>query len=818
MDQFPHLKFVQKITGTPRLTGGGGQSERTTHNKSNRQQHANNLSSRTNLLSQGWVEHIESRAEAGLPELDAEIIPIFLKVNPAILVADFDLENFGIEIISEEDDGFIVGASFDGLLSLKEKIRGFIEEKHGTGKLAELWEIVEGNNEDWKPQHILSKELLDKWNEIDDDQDYELEIGVAFARPIGAEPDRTKHGGQKRWERYQQELIDRDEQMIEREQSFESFVNYYGHITSSLISVDDSFSCTVKMNGKGLKDLVNNYPYVFDVRESVEITGTLSRQTDDSPSQFEIEAPDENASEIGIIDSGIMEQHNLLQPAIKTGNSKSYVSGDTSTADLVAQSGHGTKVAGASLYPRGISHITGVYKLPFFLRNLRILDSHNRLIHSFPAGLMETIVTENMDCNAFNMSVNASNSFPSKHMSAWAAAIDSLSHKKRKLFVLSAGNIESNTIINHIINGRHYPNYLDEYDCKIAEPGQSLFSLVVGSVNHLDFEDQNWKQLGMKDDVSGFSRNGIGIWGSIKPDVVEYGGGIVELKGNAPRININENTSIELTNSTLYGSPAVGRNTNVGTSYAAPKVSHIVGQLMNLYPDEDVNLIRGLVAQGATLPNGKHLSPSLIDIKQFGYGIPSLDKVTRNTERRITFYNTNELSAEEGHIYSLKIPENLRDPGSDVNVLIEVSLTFTADIRRTRQKTKSYLSSWLDWVSSRLDESSDSFSQRAIKELVQEEENENESNGVIQWMIRENRDWGQIDEISRTNSSLQKDWAIVKSHSMPEELCFSVRGHKGWDKNKPKLPYAFIVSIEAIDSDIPVYESVRLENEIEIEV
>lgn len=818
MEQFPHLKFVQKITGTPRLTGGGSSSERSAHNKSYRREHADNLSSRIKSLGQRWVEHIGFRAESNLPELDAEIIPVFLKVNPAILSADFDLETFGIEIISEEDDGYIIGASFDGLRSLEEKIQGFIEEKYGTGKIADLWEIVEGNNEDWKPQHILSKELFDKWKEIDDDQDYELEIGVAFARPIGAEPDRTKKGGQRRWERYQQELVYRDEQMLEREESFEAFINHYGQITSSLISVNDSFSCTVKMNGKGLKDLVKNYPYVFDIRESVQITGSISEQTDDSPFQFEIEEPDENAPEIGIIDSGIMEQHNLLQAAIKTGNSISYVNGDISTADLVAQSGHGTKIAGALLYPRGISHITGVYKLPFFLRNLRILDRHNRLVHNFPAGLMETIVSENMECNAFNMSVNASKSFPSKHMTAWAASIDSLSHKKRKLFILSAGNIELSTITNHVLSGRGYPNYLDENDCKIAEPAQSLFSLVVGSVNHLSFEDQNWKQLGATDDVSGFSRNGIGIWGSIKPDVVEYGGGIVELKGDPTRINLNENTSIELTNSTLYGSPAVGKNTNVGTSYAAPKVSHIVGQLMNLYPDKDVNLLRGLVAQGATLPNGKHFSPCLTDIKQFGYGIPSLDKVTRNTEQRITFYNTNELSAEEGHIYSLKIPENLRDPGSDVNVLIEVSLTFTADIRRTRQKTKSYLSSWLDWVSSRLDESYEDFSQRAIKELAGEEENENESNGVIKWMIRENRDWGQIDEIIRTNSSLQKDWAIVKSHDMPEALCFSVRGHKGWDKNHPKLPYAFIVSIEAIDSDILVYESVRIENEVEIEV
>ncbi len=819
MERFPHLRFIQRITGTPKLSRAIiNPNEKSVYNKQNRVEHSQNLVSKTKTLGQRWVEHLESRKQQNLPELSPEIIPVFLKLNPSLLSSDFDLESFGIEIVSEEDEGYIIGASFDGLSSLKEKIEDFIIEKRGTGTIADLWEIVDGNNEEWKPQHVLSKELWEKWATIQDDTIYDLEIGVAFARPVGTEPDKTKRGGEKRWYKYQKKLEDRDDQMFEREQSFEKFIKHYGKITSSLISVDDSFSCTVSITGKGLKDLVFNYPFVFDVRETVVIDTFNSELTDEFSIDVEIEKPEDNAIEIGIIDSGIMENHFLLKSAIKPEKSKSYVNGDLSTADLFASSGHGTKVAGAVLFPNGISSVTGVYKLPFFIRNLRVLDKHNRLMDSFPASLMETIVNDHSDCKAYNMSINASESYPSKHMTAWAASIDTLSHNKRRLFVISAGNIQPETITKHVQNGLHYPEYFKEQDCKVAEPAQSLFSLVVGSINHTDFEDENWKQIGSKNDVSAFSRNGVGIWGSIKPDVVEYGGGLVELKGIPSRINQNENTSIELTNTTLFGAPAVGRKSNAGTSFAAPKVTNIVGQLLNIYPDEDINLIRGLIAHGAQLPKGKHLTPSIIDIQQYGYGIPSLERVTRNSEQRITFYNTNTLGADEGHIYSLKIPEILRDPGSDVNLLIEVSLTFTAEIRRTRQKTKSYLSTWLDWISSKLDESFDDFSQRAVKELHDNDITPNETGGVIRWMIRENKDWGAIKEITRTNSTLQKDWAIMKAYEMPEQLCFSIRGHKGWDKNKNKVPYAFIVSIEAIDKDLPVYNLVSIENPLEAEV
>ena len=355
--------------------------------------------------------------------------------------------------------------------------------------------------------------------------------------------------------------------------------------------------------------------------------------------------------------------------------------------------------------------------------------------------------------------------------------------------------------------------------CRLANPSQSLFGLSVGSLNISAFEDENWISLGMENDISAFSRIGAGIWDTIKPDVVEYGGGLVKSKNGDGLVKQNSTTSPELIRSTLHGGSALGKD-SVGTSFSAPKVAHISAILKQIYPEEGANLIRAFIVQGSRLPKDYFLKPTKKSIQYFGYGLPSLDRVIRNTDYRVTFYNTGNILAEEGHLYSLKIPESLRGQGDEFDILIEVTLAFTAQVRRTRQKTKSYLSTWLDWTSSRLDENFDNFSRRSLvfeNGNSQDDYSEEDSSQAIKWKIRERRDWGEVKDIYRSNSSLQKDWTILKSYELPEELSFSIRGHKGWDKNKLDIPYAITVSLETLGADVPIYNDLRIENEIGIE-
>lgn len=816
MERFPHLKFLQKVTGKPRIHGGGAANPISVQNKENRQGHFGYLSGRTSQIKLEWNNEINQREQQDLAPLDSDVIPVFLKINPDLIGYDFDLKLFGIEVISQEEDGYIIGASLDGFTSLNEKINKFVNEERGGAKIADFWEIIEGKQ--WKPDHILSDNFKSIWRDINDNRVYTLEVGIAFDKPIGKVPDPSKKGYDNILKKFREDQIERDERFDERQEEFEKFINHYGRITSSLISLEDSFCCEVQITGKGLKDLVYNYPFVFEVSEPDEVIGVNSEIDEFGTIEVEVIAPDFDSPEVAVIDSGIMEGHKYISPAIIRANSKSYIVGDDSTADLVKNGGHGTRVAGAILYPYQITTAKAPYQLPCFVRNLRVLDKDNKLTNKLPAELMKQIVEDNKDCKIFNLSINSNVPFRLKHMSSWASTIDTLINHNKVLFLVSAGNLTRHDIRNYIQNGSNYPNYLDEPNCRISNPAQSSFAITVGSVNHTSFDDDDFKSLGTENEISPFSRVGTGIWEMIKPDVVEYGGGLAISKiGNL--VSIKEDLSPELLRSTLHGGSAVGSDI-VGTSFATPKVSYIVAQLLKLYPDEDINLLRALVVQGARLPNDFFKNPTTKSIKHFGYGIPSLERVTKNTHHRATFYNAENIRAEEGHIYSLNIPEFLRSPVEEYDILIEVTLSYTTKVRRTRQKTKSYLSTWLDWTSSKIEEPFEDFKDYVLKEIEEGETfyDSDLRNGKkhFDWKIKSNIKWG-VEGLNRTNSTVQKDWAIIKSHELPSDISFAVRGHKGWDKTNGEIPYSLVVSIEILDSNLEIYEAIRIANEIEIE-
>lgn len=818
LEKFPHLKFVKKVTGRPTYGISPRISKISDYNRAHRLEHSENLSARAKKTHNEWVKVFEERKSEGLPKLEKEITPVFFQINPNILAPDFDLESLGIEIISEEEDGYIIGASSDGLRTLQEKIHGFIDAQRSTGKIADLWKIIDGERDIWKPQHILSKQLWSIWNTIDDEEIFEVEVSVAFTKPLKAPPDPTKQGAEKRIEKYEQAVIDRDSLMLQRQDHFEAFINFYGNLTSSIIELDDSFACRVSITGKGLKDLVINYQYVFEVTEIEPLQIQTGEDQTQEIDEIDILPPDENAPEIGIIDSGIMEGHRFLTDAIILANSKSYVTDDPSTADHVKGGGHGTKVAGAILYPQGISNLDFPYKLPCYVRNLRVLNNDNNLSSFYPAELMQKVIKDNTDCKIFNMSINTRSPFRPKHMSTWAAMLDKLSYQDDILFVISAGNISFQTIKNALESGFSYPKYLTSPRCRIANPGHSCFSLTVGSINHCRFNDGTWESLGIENEISAFSRIGTGIWETIKPDVVEFGGGVVISQNGQMLIKNNPETSLELIHSTLHGGKAVGKDT-VGTSFAAPKVTHIAAILKQLYPAENSSLLRAFIAQGARLPSPFFTTPTKESLQQYGYGLPSLERVTRNSDNRVTFYNSSTIAAEEGHLYSVAIPEELRNPGNEYDILIEVTLAYSANIRRTRQKLRSYLSTWVDWTNAYLDEELDEFSFRVLAHEGDNERNETDSNReIINWAIRERNNWGEVRDVNRNNNTLQKDWAILKSHQLPKEFVFAVRGHNGWDKKKLPVPYSIVVSIEVLGTELPIYESIRIENQVEIEI
>ncbi|MEK7088738.1 MAG: S8 family peptidase [Patescibacteria group bacterium] len=837
MARFPHLELSKKIDGLHKPKQGGPREiDPTTKNHlDNRKEYGRILLSRVDGLSEYWKDNIRSRKEANLPELpNPNIVPVFLQIDTKKCDIE-SLKSFGIEIIAEEEDGFIIGASSDDFQSLREKIKKFMTEKGKyKDKASQLWQINEGTQ--WRVDQILSDDLKLKWSSIKDEDELIVDVGIACHFKMPGQPIKTKKETDSHFkkrteswkERKNKNELRRDDIAMKRQTEFENFISACkGEALGGYVDFDDSFSCRIKISGKGLKDIVLNYQYLFEVVEYDSLMIQDSSVSEIGPVSPELIPPDKNSPKVCVIDSGIQEEHRLLAPAIDNSNSISFIPGDTSTADIAQNGGHGTRVAGAILYPDQIPK-NGKYLLPCFIQNARVLERNgNQSILPetlYPPKLMEDIVSHFDDTRIFNMSINSYNACKLIHMSQWATTIDKLMHANNLLFILSAGNLDSSNvnpqkpgIKEHLKANRNYPDFLMENSSRIGNPAQSCFALTVGSVCLDKFDDGLKESFGQKDQPSSFSRTGLGLWGMIKPDVVEYGGDFVKEKNANPNISHEASISPELVKSTYGGGSEVGNDT-VGTSFAAPKVAHIAANLQRLYPEESTNLYRTLIAQSARLPSAIFDVPTVNDIRHYGYGIPNLQRAIENSEKRITLIASGDLSAKQANVYSIKVPREMRRPGEDNDILIEITLSFTARPRRTRRGTHSYLSTWLDWESSKLNENYNQFVQRVLKNMDALEEQPEDSD-TIKWLIRENKEWSKINGLRRQDSTLQKSWCIIKSNQLPEVLSLAIVGHVGWESDlSEKVPYSVAVSFEALSANINVYEMIRIENQISIPI
>lgn len=368
---------------------------------------------------------------------------------------------------------------------------------------------------------------------------------------------------------------------------------------------------------------------------------------------------------------------------------------------------------------------------------------------------------------------------------------------------------------------RCYPDYLSEDSCRIANPAQSFQALTVGSVASDYYNQPPLTSIAQKDKPSAFSCSGLGIWETIKPEVVEYGGDVVTDNNNIPSLTTPEAICPELVRSTLNGGYSIACD-RVGVSFSTGKVTHIAACIEAEFPDESCLLYRALIVQSARLPEWtKQSDVNLFHaIRQIGYGIPNLDRAIGNTLNRITLITRGErrIKARQAHIYQVQLPQELRSQGEDIEILLEITLSYKAQPRRTRRNRRRYLSTWLDWDCSKKGENPDSFLNRILKEYDAPEDTE-KSEGIFTWILGKQKNHKTIKEISRSVGTLQKDWTIVKSYELREAFCISVVGHEGWNNNPDaSVPYSLVVSFEAINDDISVYlPMIQAQTIVEIE-
>lgn len=838
---FPHLPLPLIVRDRARFPSGGSVPAKEERNKANRATHGMQLANAAKAAVNAWAATRKQRDVQKLPQLPTDI-PLFVEVEPGTDV-EYLRRHFNLEIVAEHDDGVVLVASPDqDMTTFLTTTAKFVNNIRGGATAAKIYGISGPENLQRRVERLLSESLYEKWPDLSDSSTYTVDVAIECLgtdtvpeAPEIKEGESAEHFENRlsKWrEKWQAAQASWDDLMEAREYELMRFVRgYQGEILDivhnqhvGVAVLPDSFTVRVRISGQALRDLVLNYPYVFEVSEPDQVVGTnpVNGSEADIEHAFTMLPPDDEAPTVCIIDSGIQERHPYLSHAIDSGSSSCYVPGESPTdvSDYVRAGGHGTRVAGAVLYPEGIPS-DGQFKSICWIQNARILDSNNRLSSALhPPSYLKAIVERyrlgSSATRLYNHSIAAYYPCKLRNVSAWAAAIDWLSWEYDVLFFQSAGNLPHNSaalpfrlgVLDQLSSGHTYPGYLLRGSSRIPSPSESLQAITVGSISHIEHGDGDISSIAGVDRCSAFSTTGLGVWDSVKPDVVEYGGDYALDSASPPSLHTPEEICPELVRSTMHGGPLASRD-NVGTSFAAPKVAAIGALLQTNFPTESTLLYRALIINSARWPEwGEQASNKLDVIRQLGYGIPNASRATENTPYRVTLITTGELwiKGKEAQIYQVPIPGELRSPGSEFNIRIDVTLSYVAKPRRTRRSLKQYLSTWVDWRSSHLGESMESFTNRVVKGGNRSQE---DGEGIIPWKIREQDDWGEVEGVRRGNSTLQKDWAIVKSHELPTDFCVAVVGHIGWDKDPDAAAkYSLVVSFEAIDEDLQLYSEI----------
>ena len=877
---FEHLPLLLRYQGRARLHGGGKQSPQTRANKNARQAHSGALLTASQALTTNWQQRRAEREGQDLPIIPRGI-PILLQVDPGL---DLDVlrDKFTFEIVAEQEEGYVIVASEDiELTPFLAMVNGFAVQIHGSATIARVHRLYDDPDQTDRLRRILSDRLFSEWPTITDDQLYIVDIGVACTgtQEIPAPPEKRKRDTDADWARKERDWSQLrsdaynawDNIKVAREAEIEQFAEFYRAEILHLIDgaafdaavLPDSFTIRVKIVGKGLKDFILNYAYIFEVvePEDIALPQQAAHPGEQPEEAVELTAPDANAPAICVIDSGVQEAHTFIQPAIDQATSYCFLPGKSSdeVSDYVAPGGHGTRVAGAVLYGENVAP-NGTLQLPFWIQNARVLDENNSMpVEMFPPEAVRTVVERfhqgPRETRIFNHSINASAPCRTRYMSAWAAEIDLLCATYDILFVQSAGNLPLSGnnpqpgVRDHLAAGRDYPVFLYEASSRIANPGQSLQALTVGSVAYGSLEDGGWRTFAQERGYpSAFSRSGFSIWNVIKPEVVEYGGDNVRTATVPPDVQAGGRIAAacpELIRSTMFPpGPPVDRD-ETGTSFSAPKVARIAAELQRVLPDEPALLYRALIVQSARWPTWaerlftelRRLDPRhdqvrrqrLIEqasriIRCIGYGVPNQEAATVNTDHRTTFITKGEtqIHASECHVYQVPIPPQLRGQADEFDIRIEATLSYVAQPRRTRRNLRRYLSTWVDWKSSKLGEGINDFKVRALKE----EENDTEPlpGSVLPWTLHEKSDAGWIRDTRRNSGTVQKDWAIVKSNTLPDHFCIAVVGHQGWSHDPDSAArYALAVTFEILGQEISIYDPLRtavieLQEQVEAEI
>ena len=419
-------------------------------------------------------------------------------------------------------------------------------------------------------------------------------------------------------------------------------------------------------------------------------------------------APNDNATGILIIDSGIISNHPMLEKCV--GGEENFQTGEPEIQDTV---GHGTAVAGCAIYGNIENSLKNKIFTPSnWLFSAKVMyaeeglhdyqavyDPEKLLEHQFKNAVESFLSNPEYHIKVINISLGNTNEIWHKHYNRQlplAALIDELAFTfPSVVFIVSTGNQslwQNYDPISKAVD--NYPHYLMEEDSNIINPATAALALTVGSI--ADKEKIEYERYGTEyikipiakaDQPSPFTRTGLGVNGMIKPELVEYGGNVI-ISEQYGRIYEDIGGKLAVLNNQI-SNPIISFNT--GSSFSAPKLAHIAGLIANKFPDKSANFIKNMLLIGADYPflpdkdfynNKDKKKAEQLHLSICGYGLSQYDRAVHSFNNRTVLWDEGLIGLNQVKVYSLQLPELFFTEKGRKKITI--ALTFTPDTRATR--------------------------------------------------------------------------------------------------------------------------------------
>ncbi|MBU6997973.1 MAG: S8 family peptidase [Theionarchaea archaeon] len=474
----------------------------------------------------------------------------------------------------------------------------------------------------------------------------------------------------------------------------------------------------------------------------------------------------ENSPAVCVIDSGVVEDHPLLQGVVEEVADFTEESGDG--FDNV---GHGTFVTGLVSYGDSLHY--GIQHPDIRVIAAKVINKYSDHI-DLERILPEVVKRFCRETKIFNMSISKGSCCRPLDTEL-ASVIDELERKYNVVFCIPTGNIPRREIQKFIDNGRPYPSYLGEAGSLLLQPGEACNAITVGSLAR----EESPASLAPKNAPSPFTRRGPTPEGRIKPDFVEFDGNVSCIeRPNGVLVYEDENISTISLNSSFEDGYLTTDN---GTSFAVPLISRYAAKIIQKFPRASPNLVKALLINSIAF---EYLSRS--DKQILGHGKPILENALYSTPYRVTYYFESHVNIKDKKVIKFRVPENIREIRGRKRIFI--TLVYDPPVDSSKEY---YVLTGLDWKLHK--GGTNGFQAPSLRNWVYDTRAnkwDNAKIGIYEW---KRTGWGQ-------------DWDI---HIIPRFPRASE--YKEYDQH-----FALVVTLEDISRSLDVHTAVM--NELGITV